>query len=66
MIQTYAIIDATGLVTNLVLWDGETPYDVSPNILVATNADPLAQIGGSYANGVFTPAPVAAPERTWT
>jgi hypothetical protein len=61
MTQTYAVVDESGLVTNLVLWDGETPYDLSPNSLVLTNEDPAAQIGGSYADGVFTPAPSETP-----
>lgn len=54
-VKTYALLDPTGLVLNTVLWDGVAHYDVSPNHLVV--ADATAQIGGTYANGVFTPAP---------
>lgn len=57
MIQAYVIIDETNTVINIVLWDGETVFDVSPNTLQLTNDDANAQIGGTFFKGVFTPAP---------
>lgn len=54
----YALIDIAGHVINLVRWDGTTPYNVAPNTLVDATGQPNAQIGGTYAGGVFT-APAA-------
>lgn len=59
-IQTYAVVNISGLVTNLVAWDGEAHYDVSPSTLVLTNGDAKAQTGGTYSAGVFTPPQAVA------
>ena len=57
----YAVVSPAGAVLNLVNWDGKTAYDVTPNTLVAASGQPNAQIGGTYAGGVFTPpAPVVS------
>lgn len=54
----YAVVSPSNMVQNLVLWDGVTTYNVAPNTLVPASGQPNAQVGGTYANGVFT-APAA-------
>lgn len=54
----YAVIDPSGNVLNIVAWDGVTPYDVTPNILVLATS--TAQIGGMYLSGIFSPAVIVA------
>lgn len=56
--QRYALINASGIVENSVLWDGETDW-APPSGYIAVQSD-TAGIGDTYANGAFT-AP-AAPE----
>lgn len=56
----YAVISPAGAVLNIVLWDGTSTFDVSPNTLVSALNQPNAQPGGTYAAGVFT-APAAPP-----
>ena len=51
--MNYAVIDPAGLVVNIILWDGASAYDPGAgNALVQSAA---ANIGDSYADGVFTP-----------
>jgi hypothetical protein len=57
---TYAIVNGSGQVINMVTWDGVTPYNVSPNTLVLATGNPNAQVGGTFSGGVFTP-PAAPP-----
>jgi hypothetical protein len=57
---TYAVVNASNVVTDLVQWDGVSPYSVSPSTLVLAGVG--AAIGGTYLAGVFTPpAPPAVP-----
>jgi hypothetical protein len=57
-LQPYAVIDPSGNVLNVVLWDNVSTYNVAPNILVSALNQPNAQTGGTYSGGVFTaPAP---------
>lgn len=60
MSTLYAEVTPTGTVINLVMWDGVTPFNVSPNTLVSAVGQPNAQVGGTYIGGVFT-APAALP-----
>jgi hypothetical protein len=60
-LQLYAIVDPSGNVDNLVLWDGVTLYSVAPNTLVLAQGNAAAQIGGTYLGGVFTPPAVPPP-----
>jgi hypothetical protein len=62
MAALYAIVNPSTVVINLTQWDGVTPFNVSPNTLVAATNQPNAQIGGTYSGGVFTApaAPAAA------
>jgi hypothetical protein len=63
MIQPYAIINSFGLVLNIVLWDGVSPFNPGGGVtLVATGGNPNAQIGGTYISGVWTPSTVVAPQ----
>ena len=63
--MTYAIIDATGLVINIIEWDGKPPWQ-PPEGCIAIKLTGGAGIGWTYANGEFTPPPEppAPPEPT--
>ena len=58
----YAVVKS-GVVENMVVWDGVTEFSVAGSELVAATAD--ARIGGSWDGNVFTfveptpPAPTA-------
>jgi hypothetical protein len=59
-LQTYAIVNPSNIVINMVVWDGTSTYNVAPNTLVLAQGNANAQIGGTYIGGVFTP-PSAPP-----
>jgi hypothetical protein len=52
--MNYAIIDNTGLVVNVILWDGESEWQ-PPEGYQAVELTDGAGIGWTYADGVFTP-----------
>ena len=52
----HAIIDATGLVINVIEWDGKPPWQ-PPEGCIAIKLTGGAGIGWTYANGEFTPPP---------
>jgi hypothetical protein len=56
---TYALVDSTDTVQNIIVWDGVSQYTPPPGEVTV----PLtsgAGIGWTYANGTFTaPPPVA-------
>ena len=54
--MTYAIIDSTGLVINVIEWDGKPPWH-PPQGCTAVKLTDGAGIGWTYANGRFTPPP---------
>ena len=54
--MTYAIIDSTGLVINVIEWDGKPPWQ-PPQGCIAVKLTGGAGIGWTYANGEFTPPP---------
>ena len=57
--NTYAIIDASTLVINIVVWDGLPPWTPPDDcIAVAIPKDSSAGIGWTYTNGEF----IAPPE----
>jgi len=61
--NTYAIIDATTTVINIVVWDGKPPW-APPK---GCTAVPIpegnnAGIGWTYANGEFIASPEPEPE----
>lgn len=55
MISQYAVINNSGLVVNLVQWDGVSSW-VQPVGHSLVKSD-TAIMGGTYSNGVFTPPP---------
>ena len=63
IVNTYAIIDATTLVINIVIWDGLPPWTPPKNcIAVAIPTGSNAGIGWTYANGQFIAPPQPDPE----
>lgn len=58
--QPYAIVLAS-VVTNIVQWDGVTPFNVSPATAVATLGNPNAQVGGTWNGSIFTPPSAPTP-----
>lgn len=59
----YAVVNASGAVINVAMWDGTTPWQPSGGTAVAIPAGNNAGIGWTYANGTFTapPPPTPAP-----
>jgi len=58
VMQRYALVDASGVVENVVMWDGGEDW-APPQGFTAVQSD-TAAIGSSYVNGVFSePAPQA-------
>ena len=58
---TYAIVK-DGIVSNIVLYDGVSEFSVDGDLIVA---DGNAYIGGAYADGSFTPAPIPEDVSTY-
>lgn len=56
--STYAIVNSSGEIVNIILWDGQSDWTPPPDCQ-AIQSD-AAQIGGTYLNGVFSPAPVTS------
>jgi len=56
-VQRYAVVDSDGTILNIILWDGRNTYTTTFK-LVVTNNNPDAQIGGTYKDNVFIPAPL--------
>lgn len=52
--KRYAVVNDKGVVVNLVVWDGETEYNVKPSTLVDITDHIQTQIGAIYQNDVFT------------
>lgn len=52
--MTYAIIDATNVVINTVIWDGKPPWQ-PPDGCIAVKATEGVSIGWTYVDGVFSP-----------
>ena len=49
------VCSETHVVTNVVVWDGVTPYAPEGCLLVAIPEDSPVDIGYSYENEVFSP-----------
>ena len=61
--NNYAVVNAaTGIVENIVVWDGAEEWAPDDGRLVVLGAEAI--IGGSYLDGVFSPPPppVESPE----
>lgn len=57
-VQTYAIINSSGVVENIILWDGESNWEPPAGCTAVASA--TAKTGDTYANGVFTTPDVTA------
>ena len=57
----YAVVK-DGIVKNVIIWNGDKPYDVEGEILVEITAD--TRIGGSWDGNVFTFVEPPVPELT--
>lgn len=57
----YAVVSPGGSVVNMVQWDGAATFNVSPNTLVSASGQANAQVGGTYASGVFTAPSIPSP-----
>ena len=67
--KNYALIEtATSTVTNIIIWDGQGPWQPPDGfIAVVTPPDQGVSIGWSYVDGEFAPPPpVLQPESTST
>ncbi|MDF1685374.1 MAG: hypothetical protein P1U50_01180 [Parvibaculaceae bacterium] len=50
----YALVnEASGVVINILVWDGESSYAVAPGHILVPVAE-NAMIGGTYLAGAFT------------
>ncbi|WP_321905112.1 hypothetical protein [Paraburkholderia tropica] len=57
-INNYALLSSSEVVENIVVWDGNTETWQPPagtTAIEVTEATGPAYIGGTYANGVFSP-----------
>ena len=50
----YAIVDSTGKVLNVVIWDGETTYPLSSGQTLVESDNDNCHIGGTYIDGTFS------------
>lgn len=59
----YLTLNTDGLVINVIIWDGLTPYNPgqSDTLIALTDAPQGAWTGWTYISGVWTPPP-APPE----
>lgn len=63
--ENYAIIDADGLIINIVLWDGVAKWSPPEKTKAIKCRGNVCGIGGVYKDGVFMPPPAAVvPKET--
>lgn len=62
-IESYAIVNTSGLVVNVVLWDGVSPWFPPDGLTAIRAGDSGAGVGWNYADGVFS-NPDATPPAT--
>jgi hypothetical protein len=55
----YLTLNTDGLVINVIIWDGTTPYNPGQGdtLIALTDAPQGAWTGWTYINGVWTPPP---------
>ena len=58
----YAVVK-DGIVSNIILYDGVSEFSVDGDVIVD---DGNAYIGGAYADGSFTPAPIPEDVSTYS
>ena len=56
----YIILDADGLITNVIEWDGESEWSPPEGCTAIESED--GSPGDSYIDGAVIPAPVPVPE----
>ena len=49
------IVKETGIVDNIVIWDGESPYDPGADFETVPVGDAVVDIGWRYRDGTFEP-----------
>ena len=59
--MNYALVDNTGLVVNIIIWDGESDWQ-PPEGLIAVPLTDGAAIGWSYVEGEFIAPPEPEPD----
>lgn len=47
------VAKATGIVDNIVIWDGESPYDPGVDFETVVMGDAVVDIGWRYHDGTF-------------
>ncbi len=55
MVIQYALIDQTGLIVNICLWDGKTKWAPPAGQTPIPDPNDEAIIGGTYHDGQFFP-----------
>lgn len=62
--ENYAVVNADGLIVNIVVWDGVTEWEPPEGTEAVRCGDNICGIGGTYKDGVFTvpPAPDVSKE----
>jgi len=62
--ENYAVVNADGLIINIVVWDGVTEWEPPEGTQAIRCGDNLCGIGGTYKDGVFAvpPAPAVPKE----
>jgi hypothetical protein len=53
----YALVDADGIVVNLIVLDDPEGYTPQDGFLVVADTDDVAEVGGSWTGDHFEPAP---------
>lgn len=53
----YAIVDADGVVTNVIVLESEAAFAAPEGTVLIKELHGLAAPGGTYVDGVFTPPP---------
>lgn len=59
----YAVIDQSGLIVNVINWDGEAEWTPPENMTAVECGDENCQIGGRYSDGKFTLPDVPEPTK---
>lgn len=55
--ENYAVVNADGLIINIVVWDGVTEWAPPEGTQAVRCGDNLCGIGGTYKDGVFGAPP---------
>lgn len=58
---TYALVDAQGVVTNIILLEDSAAYETPEGLTLSKETDTPYEIGGTLLSGVYTPPARPAP-----